>query len=564
MSFDPRLIEIVAADLVAIASELGGLDEALANRVKNNANLLLSSSHQVHSGAADQFWTGTHQMANAELANHHHQIKPNQGCLSVADQFWTDTHPASDRSVADLFGTDTSIKNTHLPKTKQTLNSKFTGTSIDGPTGPTDEKKPQSNIIGNVMVNKNGGHLQIDVKRPLKPMNRTALLEKFDSPMSSRIPVLSGAVGPADSPKSSLKIRDRENKIISRLLCTLARNLELPGFDAAKPKEPIKLLIKKAELVGCKSFYTSSIVSSSGNASNQLNPTKEILLKHLDRESRSVYYKLLSMDKDKFSPLENFPALKLGKKPFCAQDLPRLKRMITLKLEEPMQYLNLHETLENSDDLQNGILNIEKITCNNNGKAIIICEDANQKELVKNLLVKASFDPRNAKIKNLSFAIFGIAKTKKSEDILSELMKRDKRFEKKDEFRIKERFPIDQANDAVVLSCGVNIIPKITKKPFIFLGTKRYKLNNFVDLIQCFKCAEFGHTAAKCESKFICCPNCASEHSLDNCTIDYKPKCGNCSSAKVGMSEHSSWDVRCPYRYLWIRKQKEWSEQSRL
>lgn len=557
MSLNPRLIEVVAADLEAIASQLGGPNEALANRIKIFVNLLRHSEEADpvgrHKSAADQLWTSTQENPKTKLTTH----PPNKlECLSAADQFWTGAHKALDRSVADQFWTDTSNKTIQSHQTKQMLCSK--------PTNPlpinrsrTEKRTAPSHQIPTASANTNHGQIRSKIPVLTTRLSRTVPLKVKNLQLST--------------PKrrtSELKIdtkpkRGVNKKIVSRFGASAPIGV-LELNVSKKSREPIKLRIKATERKGKKTLYTSTLVrteeaDSLGTDSTQ---NKVQLNKNLDSETRSNYYKSLESEKT-FSSLQKIPDFNVGKKMINPSDLSRLKRMTTLSLGEPEEYLKLHEVIENSEQLQNGTLNIEKITCNRAGKATIICENELHKELLKELLEDNNFHPKDTKIKDNSFALFGIPKTKKSEDVIKELTRRDKRF-KTAEFKMRERFPINTSKDAITFSCCESLTAKITSKPHTFLGTNRHKISKFADLVQCYKCAKFGHTATKCDSKKICCPNCAQAHTLDNCTTNFTPKCGNCSMVKVGHSNHSSWDVRCPYRLLWIRKQKECLERTLL
>lgn len=353
---------------------------------------------------------------------------------------------------------------------------------------------------------------------------------------------------------SRSKTKPAEHRVVTNRFGIKESTLNLATRTTSSPKMPIKLLIRATGKIGSKTTYSSSLLENSP-APLPTSNLESRLLKDLDRSSRSEYYKSLNINNNNFDRLDELPSFNTGRKPIDPSDLSRLKKMVTVKIETPPEYLKLHETIAKSEQLMDGRLNVEKICCNPKGKSTIICEDEGQKKLLMELLAESAFSANDAKIKNITFAIFGIPKIRKSEEIVSELTRRDKRF-KKDTFKIKERFPISTVKDAITLSCCESLTSEIIKKRHVFLGTKKYTLSKFVDLVQCFKCSRFGHTSANCNSKKMCCPNCAYAHSLNECTIEYTPKCGNCSCVAVGHTDHSSWDARCPYRLMWIKKQK--------
>lgn len=553
-SLDSRLIESVAADLEAIASQLGSPHETLANRITNIAKLLMNlgfckseinpAGLDDHPSVADQLWTDTFLNTHANL------IKPTphkHGCQNEPGLIGTSVLSAPDRDTADRIRTSISSKH---PNTNQ--NEPLTG------------HKPT-----------NASHnYRADSTTPLQS-TPSASENKRSKRLRSRIPVLTKRLSktmahPNDDPRphtqkrprSDYKMDTKNNRVATKLVTNrfgLTAPLgELKPNAITIPREPIKLRFKATDKINGKTIYKSTLVTNRETDQLETASTQAVDTHNRDATSltRSRYYKTIESPKN-FSSTANFPEFNIGKKLINPSDFSRLKSMAILNLEKPEDYLKLHEVIENSDHLKDGTLNIEKITCSRVGKATVVCENEIQKELLKGILEFHDFHPNDAQIRNNSFAIFGIPKTKGTDAIIKQLVKRDKRF-KRDEFKAKERFSINDSKDAITFSCCESLTMKITSKPYTFLGTSRYKLNKFADLIQCFKCAKFGHTAAKCASKKICCPNCAEAHPLDKCTHNYTPKCGNCSSVKVGQTNHSSWDVRCPYRLLWIKKQKEW------
>ena len=331
--------------------------------------------------------------------------------------------------------------------------------------------------------------------------------------------------------------------------------------------KPIKMLIKKIKHNSDKNSHTHNILSekteeykaelivertpSSITVSdqNQLN-------RDLEKDGRVEYYKSLDLKTESFDSLNKLPDFNTGRKPIKPTDFTRLERMLTVKVESPEEYTTLNKDIDECQQFGNGEIDINKMTCDKNGKVTILCDEEDQKDMLIDYLKNKSYDAKPIKFKNFTFSVFGIPKLKSSEQVLSELETRDSGRFNKSGYKISDRFPIDKAKDAIVLSCNVEMTIKINKKPYIHLGKKIYRLQHFIELIQCFKCSKFGHKTEECRSKNLCCPNCASEHELKECRTNYIPKCGNCLSLDLGNLTHSSWDVRCPYRHKWIKKQK--------
>lgn len=74
------------------------------------------------------------------------------------------------------------------------------------------------------------------------------------------------------------------------------------------------------------------------------------------------------------------------------------------------------------------------------------------------------------------------------------------------------------------------------------------------DLLRCYNCFDFHHTAKKCTAK-MCCPRCTQEHKLADCPSSYET-CNNCKLAannlKLSLDTcHSAWSQSCP---VYLRK----------
>jgi hypothetical protein len=274
----------------------------------------------------------------------------------------------------------------------------------------------------------------------------------------------------------------------------------------------------------------------------------------INKSDRIKLYKSLKIDNKAFSNMDNLPDFNTGKKLLNPNNIGRLRRMITVKVDTPDDYIKLDKKLSTCDQIMNGNINIEKITCNSEGKMTIISENEEQKEILKEIIRDSLFEPKDVKIKNFTFSAFGINKLKETSEIMVELSNKDFRF-KGSGIKVINRFSINKSKDAIIFSCDANSTNSIIDKPYIFIDNKRYQLKHFIELIQCYKCSKFGHK--DCRQIKPVCPNCAEEHTLKDCKINYKPNCGNCKSLGLTDTEHSSWDVRCPYRLKWIKKQKE-------
>ena len=59
---------------------------------------------------------------------------------------------------------------------------------------------------------------------------------------------------------------------------------------------------------------------------------------------------------------------------------------------------------------------------------------------------------------------------------------------------------------------------------------------------QCYKCQEYGHSAAKCQNKQAC-PKCGGNHSYKDCQSE-ETKCKNCVKRGLEDTKHRTFDGR--------------------
>ena len=288
------------------------------------------------------------------------------------------------------------------------------------------------------------------------------------------------------------------------------------------------------------------------------NSDPQSLMSAICRPERVKIYKSKNVKDSCFDQIEQLPEFNTGRKPLNPANPDLLDRMLIIDCNTPEEFAKLDTNLDNAVQVHNGTINIDKFDVNKNGKATIICESLEQKTELASILRESGFIPRDAQRKNFMFALFGIPKHRSSELVLNEMKRKNPR--KFNGIEAHDRFSMNSCSDVVVISCNDESRIQIVKKPLVYLGKRVFKLKNFIELTQCFKCSKFGHKSEYCQADKLSCPNCSEDHELKSCPVDHKPKCGNCSSLKtVSGVDHASWDVRCPYRKLWISRQRDHS-----
>lgn len=82
------------------------------------------------------------------------------------------------------------------------------------------------------------------------------------------------------------------------------------------------------------------------------------------------------------------------------------------------------------------------------------------------------------------------------------------------------------------------------------IGWNVCRVVDYVQIIRCFNCCQYGHTAANCKNTLTC-GYCGGVHKSPDCESDYA-SCVNCVKAnnKYNLQlneEHDVWDKECEY-----------------
>lgn len=105
-----------------------------------------------------------------------------------------------------------------------------------------------------------------------------------------------------------------------------------------------------------------------------------------------------------------------------------------------------------------------------------------------------------------------------------------------------------------VLMVTPTIWHKMMQLGFINIDHQRVNVSEFVPLLQCFKCLQYGHTLKRCTSESTACSHCGgNNHCFSKCAQKEKktPTCFNCTehNHKYGTSkrvDHGATSQSCP------------------
>lgn len=97
--------------------------------------------------------------------------------------------------------------------------------------------------------------------------------------------------------------------------------------------------------------------------------------------------------------------------------------------------------------------------------------------------------------------------------------------------------------------CSTNLLSIILKKGTIRVELKEYYCYEDFNILQCFKCLSYGHTAKACKLQQLC-KNCAGNHHYKECTNTESNRCANCLKLDDNSKncKHRATAGRCPIR----------------
>lgn len=122
----------------------------------------------------------------------------------------------------------------------------------------------------------------------------------------------------------------------------------------------------------------------------------------------------------------------------------------------------------------------------------------------------------------------------------------------------------NSVNDFKVISCFrnnsninviVEIIPSlfnyIINRRFLFLGWHKCLVEEYYQLIRCFKCSKYGHLKKDCRSVNTICPDCSDSHDKKDCKAQSK-LCPNCKFQNLKHkcnwpTDHSANSRKCNF-----------------
>ena len=205
---------------------------------------------------------------------------------------------------------------------------------------------------------------------------------------------------------------------------------------------------------------------------------------------------------------------------------------------------------------------------NQAGELVLLCDSAEQRDELKNL-VKTAKDDINLttpKVKRSAITIVGLMRECTSEDVIQMLQKIDliKKFANlnniADHFQFHTTKPLRNKQDCYQVYATVSQVLRegITKlKDKLVMGINSCKVYDRKLIKRCFNCQKFGHFAADCSApQTPACAKCSGNHSTRDCTSN-ATGCINCKRLNLDYKTHNASYHSCPALQRFEEQQKK-------
>lgn len=210
------------------------------------------------------------------------------------------------------------------------------------------------------------------------------------------------------------------------------------------------------------------------------------------------------------------------------------------------------DILENINPLDTN-LNISKVKEVKNGGILVGCKTIEENTKFKQMAEEklAAYEVKEVSGVSPRIRIAGIREKFSEEVLLRYIIGMNGQLINGADCKVLKLSPTRKNKDMYQATLQVDRISyeKVMKAGNIFIGYDSCPVFDAVEILRCYNCNNFNHSAKHC-SKDPSCPRCGENHSVVNCKSDTL-KCSNCVSLSLNKNidvpvNHAAWDtVNC-------------------
>lgn len=206
-----------------------------------------------------------------------------------------------------------------------------------------------------------------------------------------------------------------------------------------------------------------------------------------------------------------------------------LKKVCVIDNPNGLEITEIRNKIKSTGIIEKTGVRINKIYPTKKGKVVIeVPTSIDQGKILDNLSNDEILKVREPVKRQKKYIIRGIPKYISDEEIVNDVKKRAFNASGEGKIKLIKSFVgIKKEVKNCIIAVDGDIAEKIGDVALVHIDLDRFRMVKYIPRVQCFRCAEIGHTAHSCK-KQACCANCAGEHELRDCEDRQISKCANC------------------------------------
>lgn len=276
---------------------------------------------------------------------------------------------------------------------------------------------------------------------------------------------------------------------------------------------------------------------------------KNKLLASQDKVIELLEHKISKLEKQLTQPTETY-----------SEKVQKNKEaVVVIKPKDTKQQSNItKEAVQDKINPQSVGTSVSKLKYIKNGGVAISCDERGVQKIRQEAEQKLGeeykidvLEKPNPKVKILNVNKKDISEEK---DFIDKIIFHNYIDQNKENFILKVIKTKDCKKNArnchIMIEVDPETYKEICRSDYIQTGWKGCRYEDYVNIIQCYRCWKFGHIANMCRSEKNICPICAGEHKSTECKSQVKC-CVNCTYAcnvlKVSnlTCSHAAYDPQC-------------------
>lgn len=205
---------------------------------------------------------------------------------------------------------------------------------------------------------------------------------------------------------------------------------------------------------------------------------------------------------------------------------------------------------------------VKEVHFRDNGEATIRCDSHESAQILLQSVQESLNDDFEAEIQTAlkpRLKIIGISDDITEDNIVPNLKAQNALSDEAELSLIRLK------SKTAIIESDAGTFEKLIALKRVNIGWERCSVFEYVNVLRCYRCCEYGHKADDCK-KHLCCPKCAEGHESKDCTSTHV-KCVNCCLANQEQKlpkdkqlniDHSSWSQNCP---IYLKRLKKFRQR---